>query len=150
MKKLLLMFLVLSVLAVSATVSAHERDQHQGNRDNNKHRMTDARQSHNRDMPWQWKERRDHFAAADHRLKPIHDKEFNNRFHGLTAYRWQNQHNKGFWYKGHYIKDAVLFFNSSDELVRIGYMHGGVFTVIHADHSRHDHRDPYFALWWNR
>lgn len=150
MKKLLLMFLALSVLAVSTPVSAHERDGHPGNRDNKKHHMAADRNSHHRDMPWQWNERRDRVAAKDHRMERIHDREFNHRFHGLTAYRWQNHHHKGFWYKGHYIKDAVLFFNSSDELVRIGYMHDGVFIVIHADHSRHDHRDPYFALWWNR
>ena len=150
MKKLLLMFLALSLLAVSPPVSAHDRDQNQEHRSNKEHRWQDEHYSHDRDMPFQWNERRDHVSARDHRLERITDRDFNHRFHGLTAYRWQNHHHKGFWYNGHYIKDAVLFFNRSDELVCIGYMHDGVFIVIHADHSRHDHRDPFFALWWNR
>ena len=150
MKKLLLMFLALSVLTVSSTVSAHERDQNQKNRNEKEHRWEYDRHSHDRDIPWQWNERREHFSATDHRLERVTDRDFNHRFRGLKAYRWQNPHHKGFWYNGHYIKDAVLFFDRSDKLVRIGYMDDGVFVVVHADQSCHDHRDPFFALWWNR
>ena len=150
MKKLLLMLLALSVLTISPTVSAHERGYNDGPSSRHEDRWQEDRHNHDRDMPFKWHEKREKLSPANHRLERIKDKEFKQRFHGLKAYRWHTAHHKGFWYKGHFITDAVLFFDKSDELVRIGFMRDGVFVIIHSDHSCHEHRDHFFVSWWSR
>jgi len=149
MKKLLLMLLALSVLTTSATVSAHERH-NDGPKSRHETRWHNDHNKYDRDLPFKWHEKRERLSWKDHRLERIKSKEFQKRFRDLTAYRWHDTHHKGFWYKGHYIKDAVLFYNKYDELVRIGYMRDGVFITINADYSSHEHRDHFFISWWKR
>ena len=149
MKKLLLLVLALSVLATSGTVSAHDRNHKEKNHPRQESRWQDDRHEHERDMPFRWHERFERLAQNHHRAERIHDYEFGHRFPGLRAYRWHDDHDRGFWHTGHIIKDAVLFYNDSDELVSYGYMRDGVFIVINDDDSTHEHHDSFFLSWWN-
>lgn len=146
MKKLFFLILALSVLTFSSA-SAHGRDHKDGPPSRHDERWQDNHQQSEHNMPFQWHERRDHLSS-DHHLERIREKEFKHRFPGLHAYQWHHKYKEGFWYKGHFINDAVLFYNDSDELIQIGYMHDGIFIVIMADHSSHEHRDSFFQTWW--
>lgn len=148
MKKLLLLALAISVLATSGIVSAHARDYKESSHSQQESRWQDDRNEQERDMPFRWHEKHDRLSSNDHRTERIHDREFQHRFPGLKAYRWHDVHDRGFWYNGHLIKDAVLFYNDSDELVSVGYMHDGVFIIIRDDHSTHEHHDSFFVSWW--
>ena len=147
MKKPILLLLALVVMMSTGTVSANDRHDvdHRGGKwqpaDGNHPSYGD-----HRNMPFSWHEKRDHMSG-DHRLDKIHDKEFRQRFHGLTAYRWHDGRHRGFWHNGHYITQAVLFFDRHGQLIQFGYMHDNVFIVFRADNSRHEHHDRFFADW---
>lgn len=93
-------------------------------------------------MPFKWHEHHDRYRGAR-----ISDHAWLDRFPGLRAYKW---HGEGLKYHGRPVKDAVLFYNDSDELVSIGFMHDGVFMFIRDDHESYENPDSFFALWWNR
>lgn len=147
MKKFLLIALAFTVLTTSATVSVQARahnDKHQ----NHQESRWDDDSSHERDMPFRWHERIDHFTPDNHRIERIHDNRFNSRFPGLRAYRWHDTQGRWFRHNGHIVRDAVLFYNDSGELVSFGYMNDGVFIMIHDDDSINEDHDSFFVSWW--
>lgn len=145
MKKALLIALAFSVLTTSAAVTVQARGH-----DDRPHQETrwERDSDHERDMPFRWHERRDHFTHDNHRMERIHDNRFNNRFPGLRAYRWHDAHGRWFRHNGHIVRDAVLFYNDSDELVSFGYMNNGVFIMIRDDDSINEDHDSFFVSWW--
>lgn len=148
MKKMLVLALSVFVLSTSATVSAHEYRHNGNSKSHHESSWHSDRPEQEREMPFKWHEKHGRLTPNDHRTERIHDREFRNRFPGLRAYRWHDVHDRGFRYHGHLIKDAVLFYNDSDELVSVGYMRDGAFIVIRDDHSTHEHHDSFFASWW--
>ena len=172
MKKLLLIIIALSVLMVmSMTASARDRDRgrdddrdkhrqrvHQGNghKSQQSHRYGDDRNWRNthredhdsvRHLPFKW---HDHYDSIQERyfMERIHDGEWEHRFPGVHGRRWHG--NNGFWHHGHYVTDAVFFFNDDNRLVSIGYMSNGVFIHFREDNESYENRDSFFFSWWHR
>lgn len=167
-RKIILLMLVL-VVVFSATASAkpndHRKDdqryrneRHERNdryERNNKHKKWDHpsyrsnswHKTQHAALPFTWYEHRDRFYRPGHRIERIHDNRWSNRFPGLYAYRWQDIHGNGFWYQGRYVKDAVMFYNDSDELVSVGFMHNGAFLFIRDDDGGYENRDSFFLSW---
>jgi len=107
---------------------------------------------HERDsLPFGW---HDHYRTFEgrHHLERIYDREMGRRFPGLQAYRWygDGQYHRGFWHHGHFIKDAILFFDRDGELVSFGYMTDGVFVYARYDDEVYRNHDSFFVSWWNR
>lgn len=144
MKKTVLLILTLSVLTLmSATVSAHDR----GDQDRGWHHARHEDMDSERGLPFAWHEQR-HAIHEAHHLERIEDREWDHRFPGLHAYRWHGE--EGFWHHGHYVNDAVLFFDRHDNLVSIGYMSDGVFIHIRDDHESYENHDSFFFSWFQR
>lgn len=148
MKKLLLIILSLSVLMLlSVTASAY--DWHNDPYDNDSHwvhsRHNDVESE--RGLPFAWHE---HYSSMreHHHLERIEDREWNDRFPGLHAYRWSNH--EGFWHHGHFVTDAVFFYDDNDELVSVGYMADGVFVSFRDDHECYENHDSFFLSWFHR
>ncbi|XEQ95094.1 hypothetical protein SCACP_39970 [Sporomusa carbonis] len=147
MKKTVLLVLVLFVLTLSSTVSARERHhdwsqwQYQDSNWHQAHFMSE------RSLPFKWHEHPDRFLAYKYKMERIHDRELSQRFPGLHAYKWQDKQGKGFFYNGHRIKDAILFYNDSDELVSVGFMRNGTFVFIRDDDRSYENRDAFFISW---
>jgi hypothetical protein len=146
MKKTMIMILTLSVLlSLSVTASAHDWQ-------NDRHYNNDAswRNTHHNDyhsergMPFSWHTRY-HSMRDRHHLQRIEHRDWDRRFPGLRAYRWNGE---GFWHHGHYVSDAVLFFDRDNELVSVGYMHDGAFIFFREDHQSYESRDSFFVSWW--
>jgi hypothetical protein len=83
-----------------------------------------------------------------HHLKRIYDREWGDRFPGLHAYGWSSQ--EGFWHHGHYVKNAVFFYDENEELVSVGYMANGVFINFREDHESYENHDSFFFSWFHR
>ncbi|MDR3561190.1 MAG: hypothetical protein P4N41_24580 [Negativicutes bacterium] len=149
MKKTLMIVLTLSVLLLmSVTASAQHdwhNDQHYDN-DNNWHHTHHGDNDSERGMPFGWHDRfdtmRDH-----HRLERVEGREWDHRFPGLRAYHWRGE---GFYHHGHYVSDAILFYDRDNELVSVGYMHDGVFVFFREDHESYENHDSFFISWWKR
>jgi len=138
---LIIAFLTLMLVPVIA--SAH--DWHYDN-DNSWQRTHHGDYQTESQLPFKWHERFD--AVENHRqFEPIRDREWERRFPGLHAYRW---HGPGFWHHGHYVDDAVVFFDDNNELVSIGYMADGVFIHFREDHDVFESHDSFFVSWWRR
>jgi hypothetical protein len=145
MKKMFILVTAISILLLtSLTASAHQWDSY----DNDSHWRYRHHSSYEyeRGLPFAWHDRfvtvREH-----HRLVRVHDHEWNRRFPGLHAYKWSGP---GFWHEGRYVTDAVLFFDSNDELVSIGYMADGVFIHFREDHRTYENHDSFFFSWSHR
>lgn len=107
---------------------------------------------HERDsMPFGW---HDHHRtlAGRHHMERVYDRDFDHRFPGLHAYRWSghSSHHQGFWHHGHYINDAVLFFDRDGGLVSFGYMANGAFIYVRDDNEVYRNHDSFFLSWWGR
>jgi hypothetical protein len=127
-------------MLASATASAHDW---QDERDYNHHwRPVHHRQGYvERRLPFSWHERYDSMRER-HRLERINDWRLEHRFPGLHAYRWSGR--EGFWHDGHYVRDAVMFYDADDRLVSVGYMKNGVFIHFRDDHRIFENRDSSF------
>ncbi|WP_156478558.1 hypothetical protein [Anaerosporomusa subterranea] len=169
-RKIILLMLVL-VVAFSATASAkphdhwkdddrsyrserhdkHDRNDRYEKRnsrwDHPSYRNNSWRKTQHAALPFTWYEHRDRFYRPGHTIERIHDNRWSNRFPGLYAYRWQDIHGNGFWYQGRYVRDAVMFYNDSDELVSVGFMHNGAFLFIRDDDGGYENRDSFFLSW---
>lgn len=135
-------------MLMSATASAH-------NWHNNSHYDHDGnwqRTHHNdieseRGLPFDWHEHYNSMRERHH-FEQIEDREWGHRFPGLHAYRWFSH--EGFWHHGHYVKDAVFFYDESGELVSIGYMVHGVFIHFRDDHESYENHDSFYISWFHR
>ncbi|MBC8014314.1 MAG: hypothetical protein H7X79_01035 [Sporomusaceae bacterium] len=169
MKKVLIIIIALSVLMMmSVTASARDRgrDDHDKNRQGIHHKNGHKSQHNQRyddDRNWRNTHREDHdsvrhlsFKWYDHYdsiqeryvMERIHDGEWEHRFPGVHGRRWHG--NNGFWHHGHYVTDAVFFFNDDNRLVSIGYMSNGVFIHFREDHESYENYDSFFFSWWHR
>ncbi len=77
-------------------------------------------------------------------MERIRDRDWDERFPGLHSYRWHDNdsYERGhFWYRGHRIHDAVLFYDDGDTLVGVGFNFNGKFIVIRDDHETYHHDD---------
>ncbi|MBP2643188.1 MAG: hypothetical protein H6Q67_1075 [Firmicutes bacterium] len=142
MKRSLVTCITLSGLMLfSVTASAHEWP---NDNDGNWYRVHNRHEADNK-LPFAWNDSYKHMRQIHH-LKPIHDRSWENRFPGLRAYRGRIA--EGFWHNGHYVKEAVFFFNARNELVSVGYVSDGVFVQMREDHKSFENKDKFFAMWW--
>lgn len=143
MKKMVFLALVIFLLAAMATANAGHR--HHDWSDQAYHNDSwQPTNYHDKDMPFRWHERHNRFLNSHYRLERIYDREWDHRFPGLRAFRWSGRQGEGFWYRGHRINNAVLFYNHDDELVSIGFRHDGAFIFIRDDHNSFESHDRFF------
>jgi hypothetical protein len=93
----------------------------------------------NEALPFNWREHHDRYPG-----ERIEDAEWNNRFPGLHSYKWRGD---SFWYRGRNIRNCILFYDDSDELVGIGFMEDGAFVFLRDDYERYDNHDSFILLW---
>ncbi len=93
-------------------------------------------------FPFGWHDSHEHYYGD----RIDHD-EWAGRFPGLRPYQWRGE---GFWYHNKHVTDAVLFYNDSDELVSVGFMHDGLFILIRDDGDSYENNDSFFLAWWSR
>lgn len=155
MKRKIILLLMVFVLAISASASAKPKDRDWDRQDNHskwKHSSYTSEKWHSirhDRLPFTWHERRDYLIhRPGYKLDRVYDWEWNHRFPGLHAYRWHDTRGEGFWYQGRRVSDAVMFYDESDELVSIGFMHNGVFLFIRDDDNGFENRDSFFLSWW--
>lgn len=151
MNRVILLVLLLTVFALPAAASArgayhHDWSHRSYHRDSWHH--TDY--GHDRSWNFRWHERRDRFRVSDYRMDRIYDRRWDDRFPGLHAYRWYDRRGEGFWYRGHRITDAVLFYDRSDELVSVGFWHNGAFIFVRDDDDCYESHDSFLIAWHNR
>lgn len=148
MKRLLMLILTISVLMMmSVTASADHRHKDWENHDNRWHRTHHNDEEAERGLPFAWHERYDSMRENYH-LERVYDRDMDDRFPGLRAYRWSGH--EGFWHHGHYVKDAVFFYNSNDEIVSVGYMADGVFISFRENHESYENHDSFYFSWFHR
>ena len=146
MKKMFLLVTALCLMMFSSVVSAEESEYHHDwshpayHHENWKQVDNRAEES----MPFKWHEHRD-YHAANYRMERIHGREWEERFPGLHPYSW---HGEDFWHQGHHVRDAVLLYNDSDELVSVGFWHEGTFIFIRDDHRSYENHDPFFESFF--
>ena len=147
MKKLVLIFLALLVLAMASGANAKARHHDWSNApfDNDKWHKTGYVQKHG--MPFRWHDNREHMMHDNSRMERIYDERMDERFPGLRAYKWHADYERGFYYQGRHIRDAVMFYNDSDELVSVGFMRGDTFVVLRDDDRDYESRDDFFSSW---
>lgn len=147
MKKRILLLLLLFIMALTATVSARphnysNRWEHPSYRQKNWH---DAKYV---SIPkFKWNDHRNRFSSSRYQMREIYARNWNDRFPGLRSYKWHDNRGEGFWYRGRRITDAVLFFNSSNRMVGVGFMHNGSFIFIREDHRAFSNHDSFFISW---
>jgi hypothetical protein len=147
MKKPLFLVLTLSfLLLMSVTASArswHKDYDHDRHWQPTHHNDIESE----RGLPFSWHE---NFKAMKkhYQLERMEDREWSHRFPGLHAYKWSNH--EGFWHHGHYVQDAVFFYDDHHELVSIGYMADGVFVYFRDDHESFENHDSFFFSWFHR
>lgn len=155
--------LMMIVVTLSSTVSADPRDDQQNNRqyqnrqeqqhhdwshpayqENNWHR-SDYLAGESSPFKWHEQIRATHnrFQADNYRMERITDREWEERFPGLHSFRWHDsdRNSQVFWYHGHRVTDAVLFYDDADELVSVGFEFNGAFIFIRDDHDSYENRD---------
>lgn len=148
MKRIVMLILTISVLMMmSVTASADHRHKDRGNHDNGWHRTHRNDVEAERGLPFAWHERYDSMRGNYH-LERVYDRDMDDRFPGLRAYRWSGH--EGFWHHGHYVKDAVFFYNSNDEIVSVGYMADGVFISVRENHESYENHDSFYFSWFHR
>jgi hypothetical protein len=86
------------------------------------------------------------FNAAYYRMEAIDDQDWYDRFPGLHPYRWHDNgyYPQGFWYHGHQIYDAVVFFDDSDQLACVGFMYEGSFMTVRDNQEVYTYDDDSF------
>ena len=113
-------------------------------RNNNWHGTS---RQYNESSPFKWHESRSAMNerfSSDYRMDRIDDDAWNNRFPGLHSYRWHDsdRYSQGdFWYRGVRVRDAVLFYDDSDELVGTGFMFDNEFVFIRDDQEVYQRND---------
>ncbi|SMD07956.1 hypothetical protein [Sporomusa malonica] len=147
MKKLVLLVLAIFVMAMSSTASAKERHHDWSGSKFNNGRWQQSHAVSERHMPFKWHERRDRDTVSRYRLERIHDYRMSERFPGLHAYKWRDHNGRNFYYNGKRVKDAVLFYDDSDELVSVGFMRAGKFIVIRDDDRSYETHDDFLTSW---
>jgi hypothetical protein len=163
MKRKVILLMLALIIAFSATASAkpHDRDRDRDDRpsyhsvqkkkvhkwDHPSYRGEKWRKVQYHRLPFAWHEHRTKVFRPGHRVERIYDHGWSARFPGLVAYKWHDSR-EGFWYQGRRINDAVMFYNDSDELVSVGFMHNGAFVFIRDDDSGFENRDSFFISWW--
>ncbi|AIF52816.1 hypothetical protein [Pelosinus sp. UFO1] len=148
MKRIVMLILTISVLMMmSVTASAAHGHKDRGNHDNGWHRTHHNDVEAERGLPFAWHERYDSMRGNYH-LERVYDRDMDDRFPGLRAYRWSGH--EGFWHHGHYVKDAVFFFNTNDEIVSVGYMADGVFISFRENHESYENHDSFYFSWFHR
>lgn len=100
-----------------------------------------------RNFPFRWHDRIGHYSSNYH-VEQIHDRGWHGRFPGLRLFRWADRNGEGFWYRDHQIREAVMFYNDSEELVSIGFFHNGVFVMLRDDDQGYETHDSFFLLRW--
>jgi hypothetical protein len=140
MRKILILMAFILVMSSTLTASAHSRHHNWSHwAYHHKHwRHTGFRIHIN--LPFRWHEHHRH-----HNVVRIYDDGWSHRFPGLHAYRW---HGAGFWYRDHYVTNAVLLYNHSGELVSVGFMRNGVFILVRDDDQSYENHDSFFSTWW--
>lgn len=98
-------------------------------------------------LPFTWHQHRDRIYRPGYIVERIYDYGWTSRFPGLHPYRWHARNGVGFWYQGRHITDAVMFYDSYDQLVGIGFMHNGTFLFIRDDNHGFENRDSFFFSW---
>jgi len=101
-----------------------------------------------RAMPFAWHDRYEAMRLHYH-LERIRDWEWEHRFPGTHIYRFHDI-DHGFWHHGHFVTDAVFFYNDNGELVSVGYMADGVFFHFRDDHECYQNHESFYLSWWNR
>lgn len=163
MKRKTIILMLALVVAFSATASAkpnqHKKQDHPSfqNEKHDKREKWDHpsyrgekwRAVRYEKLPFVWHEHRNYIYRPGHRVERIQDYGWSVRFPGLVAYKWHDTRGEGFWYQGRRISDAVMFYNSSDELVSVGFMHNGAFLFIRDDDSGYENHDSFFVSWWH-
>lgn len=147
-KPLLLVLTLVCLMLMSVTASAHDwhNDSHYDHDKHWQHTHHNDFES-DRNLPFAWHDR--YKAMKRHyQLERLEDREWGHRFPGLRAYRWSSPH--GFWHHGHYVQDAVFFYDRNNELVSIGYMANGVFVYFRDDHESYENHDSFFFSWFHR
>lgn len=145
MKKILVMLLAVFIMAMGSTASAKDRHHDWSKSHFNNGRWHQSQSEHSQKLPFKWHERRDRISYSNHRMERIYDHRLSERFPGLYAYKWQDE--RGFWYNGKRVKNAVLFYDDSDELVSVGFMRNGSFVFIRDDERSYETKDDFFSSW---
>lgn len=151
MKKTAIALVVLSLFIFTSAVASakhnwhghnqpYERDSHWKHHSSGRH--------YEQSMPFRWHDHRNAFHRQNHRIVRIYDQGWQHRFPDLHAYRWHG-HN-GFWHDGHYVDDAILFFDGDDELAAFGYFRGERFLMVRYDDEEYESDDSFFFSWWSR
>ena len=102
--------------------------------------------------PFKWHESRDSMNtrfSSNYPMERIDSNSWNNRFPGLRSYRWhdRNRDNQNsFWYRGVRVRDAVLFYDDSDELVGTGFTYNNEFVFIRDDQAVYQRNDSALLL----
>lgn len=143
MKKMLLMLLAVMIMAMGSTASAKDRHHDWSDSKFNNGRWHQS-QSYQK-LPFKWHERRDRFSHSNYKMERIYDRRMSDRFPGLRAYKWHDE--RGFWYNGKRVKNAVMFYDNSDELVSVGFMRNGTFVCIRDDERSYESKDDFFSSW---
>ncbi|MDR3590359.1 MAG: hypothetical protein P4N41_11970 [Negativicutes bacterium] len=147
MKRLVSLLLIVCLLVITAPTTFAERsghDRYRGHTDSgDRHIQREGR--HDERMPFRWGDHRSEFRS--HRLDAIHDRGLEHRFPGLRGYRWRGygDEGRGFWHNGHYVNDAVVFFDGDDRMAGYGYLSHGRFISVREDGCSED-RDAFFLF----
>lgn len=154
MKKSIFLLMTLLLLCFSSIASAdpgHNNGNHYGH-EKKKHKVWSNAAYHENGwtrveagspLPFRWYER--HRERFDDNER-IYDREWDRRFPGLRSYAWHAKPGHEFWYRGHKVANAVLFYDSDDELVSVGFMNNGAFIFIRDDGGYRNH-DSFFISW---
>lgn len=147
MKKLVLIFLALMVLAMASGASAKERHHDWSNSRFEHNKWHKIEYTQKQGMPFRWHDNREHMMHDNSRMERIYDDRMRERFPGLRAYKWFGGHDRGLHYQGRYVKDAIMFYNDSDELVSVGFMNHGKFVLLRDDDRNYESRDEFLSSW---
>jgi hypothetical protein len=101
------------------------------------------------DMPFRWHQNSVWFADR-YRMERLYGRDWDDRFPGLRVYRWYDRDDGGFWYHGHRIRHALMFYNEDDEFVSVGFVFNGVFIFLRDDNLGYENHDSFFISWWDR
>jgi hypothetical protein len=150
MKKFFLVSLMALVLTFTVTASADAKHNHgrSHNWSHAKYKHSSWQRTNHSTITISWHQHRNYYPPARYRMERIYHHGWNDRFPGLRAYQWHDRHGEGFWYRGHHVTEGVFFYNDSDELVSVGFMHNGAFIFIRDDKNGYENRDTFFLSWF--
>lgn len=175
MRKLVIPLLVLFVLSMTSAAFAanngkddehskhnKQQQQHQEKQNHNQQQHEDQRDYQERHHDWShsaynnenWRHSEKQFEGSfpfgwhdphdRYYGDRVDDDQWVGRFPGLRPYQWRGE---GFWYHNKHVTDAMLFYNDSDQLVSVGFMHDGIFIFIRDDGHSYENHDSFFLVW---